>query len=89
MSTTQTAMSPTVEEVYNLIMREIEPELTTDMLPTLGELYPDETPQEWKKRQERYQRAFALYETRFTALMDQWKQDIVRARDALVASSKK
>ena len=77
-----------MEEIYNLLMRQIEPELVTDMLPQLGELYPDETPAEWKKRQERYQRAFALYEERFTALMTQWKEDIVRARDALVSASK-
>lgn len=87
MTNTHTQMSPTVEEIYNLLMSQIEPELTTDMLPQLGELYPDETPAEWRKRQERYQRAFQLYETRFTALMNQWEQDIVRARDALISAS--
>lgn len=73
-----------MEEIYNIIMLEIEPELTTDMLPRLSELYPDETPQEWKVRQARYQRAFEIYEERFTELMQTWKEDIESARDHLV-----
>lgn len=87
MPTTTTVQNPMMEEIYNLLMAQIEPELTTDMLPQLAAMYPGETPAEWKQRQERYQRAFALYEERFAALMDMWKQDIEHARDALVSSS--
>ena len=77
-----------MEEIYNLLMGRIEPELVTDMLPKLESLYPNETAEEWKKRQVRYARAFALYEERFTTLMHRWKQNIIAARDALVTATK-
>lgn len=88
MSVQDTSTKLTMEEVYNLLMQQIEPELMTDMLPKLESLYPNETPQEWKQRQERYKKAFAVYEERFMQIMHQWKQDIVAARDALVSASK-
>ena len=56
----QAMLSP--EEIYNLLMGQIEPDLTTDMLPVLDELYMDETNEEREKRGERYGAAFADFE---------------------------
>ncbi len=88
MSDPNVVQSPEMEEIYNLLMAQIEPDLMTEKLSRLSELYPNETPQEWNARQQRYQRALALYEERFTALMKQWEADIVAARNSLVTASK-
>lgn len=52
-------------EIYNGIMREIESELTTAVLPTLKEKYSTETPEEHKARIEKYQKAFVEYDKRY------------------------
>lgn len=53
---------PTGVELYDAIMGEIEPELTTSQLLLLKKKYAKETAQEGKERHARYNRAFALYE---------------------------
>lgn len=54
---------PSGEEIYDSIMAEIEPELTTPQLPLLKEKYKDETAEQAKARAERYQKAFKLYDS--------------------------
>ena len=58
---------PSGEDIYNAIMAEIEPELTTDVLPTLEEKYKDESPEERTERFARYEAAFAQYEECYAA----------------------
>lgn len=55
------------EEIYNRIMREIEPELTTDQIPLMEEKYKDETEEQRGVRAERYQKALDEYEKRYQA----------------------
>ncbi len=57
-------------DLYNSIMREIEPDLTTDRIPLLKEKYKDEKPEDRKARAERYNVAFAEYQKR----MASWTQ---------------
>jgi len=57
------------EEIYNGIMREIEPELTTDQIPLAKEKYKDETPEQKKARGERYAKAMEEYERRYAAYL--------------------
>lgn len=53
------------KEVYDSIMQEIEPELTTENLDTLDEKYEGETKEESKARAERYKQAFVEYKKRY------------------------
>ena len=66
--TQDTAMlSPT--EIYNILMEQIEPDLTTDMLPLLDTMYMNETVEECEKRGERYGEAFADFEVAYDAFV--------------------
>jgi len=47
--------------LYDSLMAEIEPELTTARLPQLKEEYEDETEEEAKDRSERYKHAFQIF----------------------------
>lgn len=60
-------------DIYNGIMREIEPELTTDQIPLMKEKYKDETAQQRKARGERYAKAMEEYEKRYAQYLQ--KQD--------------
>ena len=61
----------TGREIYDSIMREIEPELLSTELPNLDEMYKDDTPAQAKERAERYIRAMEEYEKRYA----QYRQD--------------
>lgn len=56
-------------EFYDLLMGEIEPDLTTALLPLLPEMYADETPQEHAKRMIRYEKAFNAFDERSMVVM--------------------
>ena len=75
MSPTQTQdtaqFSP--EQIYNLIMEQIEPDLTTDMLEILDDLYEGEPDEERAEREARYQEAFAEFETQYKVFVDGWQ----------------
>lgn len=62
---------PTGRELYDVIMAQIEPELTSKQLPTLPQKYATETPDEAQERQARYDRAFAEYGKRFATFSEQ------------------
>ncbi len=70
-ATTGTAapVIPSGEEVYNMLMAGIEPELLTSALPGLTAKYANETPAEKEQRDARYKRAFELYEKAFVAYL--------------------
>jgi len=73
--------SLTGDEIYDRIMTGIEPELTTEQLPTLSEKYKDETDEQKQARADRYNAAFdAMRTTSSSVLMQRsWKQRRVRA----------
>lgn len=52
---------PSGEEVYQIIMTQIEPELLPENVKTLTEKYKDETPEQTKARAARYEVAFQRY----------------------------
>jgi len=58
-------------EIYNSIMREIEPELTTDQIPLMKAKYKDETPEQKKARGKRYAKAMEEYERRYAAYLQE------------------
>ena len=59
------------DELYNMLMRGIEPDLTTDQLPTLDAKYKDETPEQAKTRALRYEKAFKEYEKQLAEYLAQ------------------
>ncbi|MDD5041113.1 MAG: hypothetical protein PHX87_00315 [Candidatus Peribacteraceae bacterium] len=59
------------KEIYDGIMRAIEPELTTDQIPLMKEKYKDETPEERKARGERYAKAMEEYEKRYAQYLQE------------------
>lgn len=63
-------------EVYDMIMAEIEPDLTTANLPTLAERYKDETDEQKEERAERYKAAFIEYKKRYAEYKEQMTQDV-------------
>lgn len=66
----------TLEQIYNLLMGSVEPELTTDVLPHLVDLYANETAEDNKKRMERYEWAFTEFDRKFESFMALWKDYI-------------
>ena len=56
-----TSTFPDIALLYDRLMAEIEPELTSVMIPELSKRYAQETKEEAKAREERYKKAFALF----------------------------
>lgn len=79
----------TVEDVYNLIMEEIEPELTTHMVEHLDDIYKDETKIARAERAERYKNAFELFQGIWSGLTGALKADAQGIKDSLIDQMKK
>lgn len=77
-TTTEDIVLPTGEQVYDNIMKQIEPELVLANLQSLDEPYANETDTEHAARYERYGKAFAVYEERYNA----WVSDLSSAVSA-------
>ncbi len=78
----------TMQSIYDALMFEIEPELTSAMLPELDLLYKDETPQERKARAARYAQALRECAGRFSLLLGTWKDTLVGFKDGVIQSLK-
>jgi hypothetical protein len=59
---TVAAQNLSADEVYDLLMKDIEPELMSGMVETLEETYKGETAEQAKARAQRYRKAFAAYD---------------------------
>ncbi len=71
-------------ELYDSIMKDIEPELLSDNLPLLKEKYANETPEERAARAARYSVAYAEYDKRFMKNCEDWNAQLhTYKRDAL------
>ena len=57
------------KELYDSIMKDIEPDLLMDVIPTLDAKYAGETPEQNAERQARYQKAFTEYDKRYADAM--------------------
>lgn len=64
-STFKTPPALTGEEMYDMIMARIEPDLMTHMLPLLDDLYSYETPEQRAAREEWYTKVFAQFEIEY------------------------
>ena len=73
--------TPFTLALYDELMRRIEPELRLETLPTLDALYKDETPEEHAARMERYAHAFEVFDERFDAVIEQWKDQLITFRN--------
>ncbi len=63
-------------EIYDMLMKEIEPELMHDHLPLLAEKYKNEKPEATKVRAKRYKEAFARFEAELKAYTEKTHADI-------------
>lgn len=71
-------------EIYDSIMRQIEPELVSGALPLLSKLYESENPDQKRIRGERYRQAFIKYYEMFDVYVADMKERIHRyQRDAM------
>jgi len=67
---------PSGQEVYDSIMREIEPDLTFDAVMKLETKYANESAADKKARMERYKKAFVTYQERYKAFQQKQQSDI-------------
>lgn len=65
-----------IEEIYNALMWQIEPELTTLVLPDLDVLYKSETPEERHARYEWYAIAFEQFLLKFKEFIGQYETHV-------------
>lgn len=63
------------QEIYDLIMGQIDGDLTSTRLPLLSQTYMNETPEEKRARADRYTKAFAEYDKKFREYSDKWDAD--------------
>ena len=68
------------KEMYDTLMRGIEPELLSENLPKLKEQYSNETPEQQRERGARYDRAFAEYDKRFQVYVAELHAKVVQYR---------
>lgn len=70
--------------IYDAIMREIEPDLTTEMIPTLAEKYATEPEAARMERAKRYNEAFAAYDKEYAAYSKRLDEDLRRRKKEAV-----
>ncbi|MFH1670869.1 MAG: hypothetical protein ABIA92_04780 [Patescibacteria group bacterium] len=78
----------TMEDLYNLLMFDIEPELMTQNIGDLDEFYADESKNERKERMERYKEAFDEFYNRFDKILDVWKGELGALKKAMFSKLK-
>ena len=71
---------PTGQELYDAIMMNIEPELTTDIAKTLDAKYKDESPEDRAARNQKYDLAFERYEEAYKEYMATLDSQVHRYR---------
>jgi hypothetical protein len=72
--------SLTIAALYDLLMAEVEPDLVSDRIPVLGFIYAGESEEQWKTRAQRYEKAFALVDTRMGMLLKKWGSEVLKFR---------
>lgn len=64
------------QELYDTIMRDIEPDLLSSNVETLAVAYETQSPEEKAERADRYRQAFAEYERRLAQYQLQWDMQL-------------
>lgn len=76
----QSPAIPTGQELFDWIMGQIEPELTTAGVKTLAAKYKDETPEQQLARRKRYELAYKRYDEAYTKTVDVLQAQMMRYR---------
>lgn len=74
------AVSWSTEDLYNILMRGIEPDLCTDTMFVVDELYSGETAEERRVRLAWYEQAIDLFAERYHMFVDALKNEFQRAK---------
>jgi hypothetical protein len=86
---TRLAQELTLEELYDALMYEVEPELTFDAMQYVNDWYLGETLEEKSVRMARYERAFEIVEERMKKLMTSWEDELISVKNKILASQNK
>ncbi len=81
-SNTNTPLKELMKTLYEALMREVEPELTSDFKDDLDVVYADETPEEHRERVQGYVEAVQEVNRRFGILIDTWKSQLLAFKKA-------
>lgn len=76
-------MSP--EELYDLLMQEIEPDLALGRINTLDEIYKEETSEEREDRLAHYEFAFIIFDECLQDIALENEEDLKMFKDAMRA----
>jgi DNA-directed RNA polymerase beta subunit len=80
---------PEGRRIYDDIMAEIEPDLTTEGRLLLAEKYKNESPTQTRLRAKRYDMAHAEYQRRYESTMNAAKSRAMTYRRALMTETEK
>lgn len=69
---------PAAEDIYDMLMGEIEPDLVRNQIPLLGEKYKNETPEEKEQRSRRYLAAFEKFDAALKEYFRKYEEGIQR-----------
>ena len=64
------------EQLYDMIMRDIEPDLLSYNIPKLDDYYKDETEEEHETRMQRYKVAYQRFEVNFQEFMNNVQDEV-------------
>lgn len=78
---------PEGKELYDEIMRGIEPELTHEELSNLDAKYKSETPEQHKARMQRYQDAFKEYDEAYKETMRRLDEQVTGYRRSILVQT--
>jgi hypothetical protein len=82
----QTSSEPLpFDDLYDFLMVDIEPELTTSMLPELDAIYKQESAEDRRARGKRYARAFEIFADRLETFLSLWKREILAFKTHLLS----
>lgn len=77
---------PSAQEIFDLLMQKIEPELTSKEVSGLEEKYKNESPTEALQRAERYKQAFNTFDIAFEKYMMDLNDQVHRYRKSTFSS---
>jgi len=72
-----------MEDIYNLLMSDIEPDLMTENISILDDLYSYESEEERKSRMEWYAEAMIIFKDRFEKFARIWKEEMTGIRSTV------
>ena len=78
----------TFADIYDYLMIDIEPELTTAMLPMLSAIYEKETEEQKIERGKRYQEAFEKLSEKMSTIQNTWKDELIEMKESVISQLK-